>query len=80
MAASCVLKAGPPPGGTGTSSTGGPEAEVGGEDNWGLNQLTHRDREATPILSAFDFEQEPREPDPLPLRDDCQGPIWAPAG
>jgi phospholipase C len=49
------------------------------EDNWGLTQLTDRDREATPMLSAFDFEQEPREPDPLPLRDDCEGPIWAPS-
>ncbi len=49
------------------------------EDNWGLNQLTRRDREATPMLSAFDFDQEPREPDPLPLREDCEGSIWGPA-
>ncbi len=49
------------------------------EDNWGLNQLTRRDREATPMLSAFDFDQEPRAPSPLPLREDCAGPIWAPA-
>jgi phospholipase C len=48
------------------------------EDNWGLTQLTRRDREATPMLSAFDFTQGPRRPDPLPLREDCQGPIWAP--
>jgi len=48
------------------------------EDNWGLTQLTKRDEQATPMLSAFDFEQEPRAPDPLPLRDDCLGPIWAP--
>jgi phospholipase C len=50
------------------------------EDNWGLNQLTDRDRDATPMLSAFDFERDPRGPDPLPLREDCEGPIWAPAG
>jgi phospholipase C len=49
------------------------------EDNWGLTQLTHRDREATPMMSAFDFEQDPRGPQPLPLRTDCEGPIWAPA-
>jgi phospholipase C len=49
------------------------------EDNWGLSKLTHRDRQATPMLSAFDFKQEPREPDPLPLRTDCEGPIWSPA-
>ena len=30
------------------------------EDNWRLTQLTHRDRDATPLLSAFDFEQAPR--------------------
>ena len=44
------------------------------EDNWGLTQLTHRDHDATPLLSAFDFEQGPRPPDPLPLRTDCLGP------
>ncbi|GBC86842.1 Phospholipase C 3 [bacterium HR12] len=44
------------------------------EDNFGLTQLTHRDREATPLLSAFDFTQEPRAPEPLPLRTDCTGP------
>ncbi len=48
------------------------------EDNWGLTQLTRRDRDATPLLSAFDFSQTPREPDPLPLRTDCEGPIWSP--
>jgi len=44
------------------------------EDNWGLAQLTHRDEDATPLLSAFDYAQQPREPDPLPLRTDCVGP------
>jgi phospholipase C len=50
------------------------------EDNWDLRQLTDRDREATPLLSAFDFDHEPREPVPLPLRNDCEGPIWADTG
>ena len=44
------------------------------EDNWSLGRLTHRDRRATPMLSAFDFAQEPREPIPLPERTDCRGP------
>jgi phospholipase C len=43
------------------------------EDNWGLSQLTRRDAEATPLLSAFDFDQAPRPPDPLPVRTDCIG-------
>jgi phospholipase C len=44
------------------------------EDNWRLDRyLTHRDRKATPLLSAFDFNQQPRPPDPLPLRGDCVG-------
>jgi phospholipase C len=44
------------------------------EDNWSLTQLTHRDRDATPMMSAFDFTQDPRPPDPLPLRTDCITP------
>jgi phospholipase C len=45
------------------------------EDNWFLDRyLTHRDRDATPLRSAFDFEQAPRPPDPQPLRTDCEGP------
>ncbi len=48
------------------------------EDNWSLTQLTKRDRRATPLLSAFDFTQAPRPADPLPLRTDCEGPIWSP--
>jgi phospholipase C len=51
------------------------------EDNWSLTQLTHRDRDATPLISAFDFEREPRPPTPLPLRTDCVGdPFAAPPG
>jgi phospholipase C len=50
------------------------------EDNWGLNQLTHRDRDARNMSYDFDFSQEPRPPDPRPLRTDCRGSIWAPAG
>ena len=46
------------------------------EDNWGLTKLTHRDREATPMMSAFDFTQAPRAPEPLPMRDDCKGPVY----
>jgi phospholipase C len=48
------------------------------EDNWGLTQLTHRDRRAHNLSEAFDFTQPPRPPDPLPLRTDCEGPIWSP--
>ncbi|MEP7033223.1 MAG: alkaline phosphatase family protein [Actinomycetota bacterium] len=46
------------------------------EDNWGLTQLTQRDRNATPFMSAFDFAQDPRPPDPLPPRTDCPGPAF----
>ncbi len=35
--------------------------------------------DATPTgLTTFDFSQAPRQPDPLPLRTDCEGPIWSP--
>jgi phospholipase C len=45
------------------------------EDNWNLRPfLTGRDRQATPMMSAFDFSQPPRAPDPLPQRTDCAGP------
>jgi phospholipase C len=47
------------------------------EDNWGLSKLTARDRQATPMMSAFDFRQDPRPPDPLPLRKDCVGVPFA---
>jgi phospholipase C len=43
------------------------------EDNWGLSQLTHRDRDAANLSEAFDFSQEPRKPDPQPVRTDCSG-------
>jgi phospholipase C len=41
------------------------------EASWGLTQLTHRDRDARDLSYDFDFTQEPRPPDPLPLRTDC---------
>ena len=41
------------------------------EDNWGLGRLTGRDRAAKNLSYDFDFTQEPRPPDPLPLRKDC---------
>ena len=47
------------------------------EENWGLSKLTARDRQATPMMSAFDFRQDPRPPDPLPLRKDCVGVPFA---
>jgi phospholipase C len=48
------------------------------EDNWSLTQLTKRDKRASNLSEAFDFTQAPRPPDPLPLRTDCEGPIWSP--
>jgi phospholipase C len=50
------------------------------EDNWGLSQLTHRDRDAENMSYDFNFDAPPRPPEPLPLRTDCRGPVWAPAG
>jgi phospholipase C len=49
------------------------------EDNWGLSQLTHRDRRARNLSYDFDFARQPSVPDPLPLRTDCRGRIWPPA-
>lgn len=46
------------------------------EDNWGLGQLTSRDRRAKNLSYDFNFHQAPRPPDPLPMRSDCKGPIW----
>ncbi len=48
------------------------------EDNWGLSQLTARDRAATDMSYDFDFRQAQRPPDPRPLRSDCRGPIFSP--
>ncbi len=42
------------------------------EDNWGLTQLTERDARADDLAGAFDFQQAPRPPAPLPLRTDCE--------
>ncbi|MEP6973576.1 MAG: alkaline phosphatase family protein [Actinomycetota bacterium] len=44
------------------------------EDNWRLGRLTHRDRHASPMLTAFDFEQPARLGEPLPQRTDCEAP------
>jgi phospholipase C len=41
------------------------------EGNWGLTQLTDRDRDATDLSYDFDFTKRPHRPDPLPLRSDC---------
>jgi phospholipase C len=41
------------------------------EDNWGLRQLTDRDRLATDLSYDFDFARRPHPPDPLRLRTDC---------
>ncbi|MEX2202672.1 MAG: alkaline phosphatase family protein [Actinomycetota bacterium] len=46
------------------------------EENWGLPQLAERDRNATPLLDSFDFEQRPRPPDPRPLPADCEGEVF----
>jgi phospholipase C len=43
------------------------------EMNWGLPSLTRRDRSASDLSEAFDFSQEPRPPEPVPLRTDCEG-------
>ncbi|MFN2544456.1 MAG: phospholipase C [Actinomycetota bacterium] len=48
------------------------------EDNWGLRQLTARDRAAGDLSEAFDFGHPARPPDPLPERTDCRGSIWSP--
>ncbi len=48
------------------------------EDNWGLTQLTHRDRDAKNLSYNFDFTQGPRPPSPeLPKRTDCPTPVFS---
>jgi phospholipase C len=49
------------------------------EDNWGIPRLTTRDRSTGNLSYDFDFSQDPRPPDPRPLRTDCVGPIFSPA-
>ena len=46
------------------------------EDNWGLTQLTDRDAIANNLAYNLDFEQTPVPNDPLPIRDDCDGPAF----
>jgi phospholipase C len=43
------------------------------EDNWGLPQLTRRDRRAGNLDEDFDFTKPPRPPDLRPQRKDCVG-------
>ena len=43
------------------------------EDNWGLPQLTERDRLATPMLSAFDFTAAPPPPRRAPQTNRLHG-------
>ena len=47
------------------------------EDNWGLTQLTRRDRIANNLAYNLDFSQTPLPGDPLPIRDDCEGPVFS---
>ena len=49
------------------------------EDNWSLRTLTHRDQDADDLSHDFDFGQEPRPPDPLPLRN-CPSDLAANLG
>jgi len=46
------------------------------EENWGLKPLTSRDAHAGSLRPDFDFSQQPRRPEPLPLRTDCTGSKW----
>lgn len=42
------------------------------ETNWKIPPLTERDKNAGNLSEAFDFNQPPRKPTPLPMRTDCQ--------
>jgi phospholipase C len=46
------------------------------QDNWSLPQLAERDRRATPLFDAFDFEQRPRPGETRPLPQDCTGEMF----
>ena len=46
------------------------------EDNWGLTQLTHRDRDARNLSYNFDFTQDPREPSPQMPQRHCRGEVF----
>jgi phospholipase C len=46
------------------------------QDNWGLPQLAERDRRATPLFDAFDFDQKPRPAEARPLPQDCTGEMF----
>ena len=48
------------------------------EDNWGLPQLTRRDREARNLSYNFDFTQEPRRPSPQMPERQCRGEVFPP--
>jgi len=47
------------------------------EDNWHLTQLSKRDAGPNDLSYDFNWHQQPRPPDPLPLRTACPpGPIY----
>ena len=52
------------------------------ERNWGLRALTARDRNSNDLSHLFDFDQPPREPLVLPVRNDIPTdiPTWSRTG
>jgi phospholipase C len=46
------------------------------EDNWGLTQLTERDRSARNLSYNFDFTEAPREPLPAMSERTCPGTVF----